>query len=162
MIDIPPGRVSGDVLYVSYVESADGSVIEGPLCRPGQRGLFVMATRYVSVPPAFTYIYALLCPFTDEVRYVGKADKPIERWKEHKGRGLCRKGNTPLVTWVAALRELKKEPKLQILSACHNSGWAAYERWWIAKLRKQGADLLNVHPGGCGSNGVGRWVATDV
>ena len=46
----------------------------------------------------YTYIYILIDPFTNQIRYVGKANNPKERYKNHKNR--CRDKNTHKRNWI--------------------------------------------------------------
>lgn len=100
-----------------------------------------------------TYIYALIDPRTQVVRYVGKADKPHERLKRHTGYQL--KDDTYKSRWLRSLISEGLCPELIILDKVAKADWVAHECKWIAFYRiKSGTDLTNGTEGGDGAAGL--------
>lgn len=99
------------------------------------------------------YIYALIDPRTDEVRYIGKALRPTERFSGHIRD--CRKH--PRTQWIQGLRRNGLVPKLSILEGpCED--WSTAEKKWIAHYLSQGARLTNLTDGGEGVGTYGWWL----
>lgn len=94
-----------------------------------------------------TIIYALLDPRSGAVRYVGKTKRALRaRVRAHINRapGQLR---IPSAAWVAALAKDGLEP-LAVELARVEDDWEAAEQFWIAEMRRRGADLLNQTAGG--------------
>ena len=95
-----------------------------------------------------TYIYALVDPDTDGVRYVGKADDPYKRLERHLA------GYEPRAThksnWIKSLLAQGKQPELMILEEVGVAAWEEAEKRWIAYFRKVGVSLTNITDGGEG------------
>jgi len=90
-----------------------------------------------------TYIYAL----RDEtgIRYVGKADVPVERARQHwNGKNQYK---TIKNSW---LKSLAGPPTVQILQEVEDHEWQAAETDWILQLRDYGCRLTNGTNGGDG------------
>lgn len=92
------------------------------------------------------YIYKLVDPLTDEVRYVGKTDKPlskrlavhISRAKEARNHKDC---------WILSLRSKGLKPHIELIETASDDSWEEYEIHWISEYRKTGR-LTNVADGG--------------
>ena len=88
------------------------------------------------------YIYALIDPRDDAVRYVGCAGDIDERLRQHmrnKNLGL------PKYRWLAELKRCGLSPRLEILETVE--GYLptfAREEYWVKKLMGSGAPLTNV------------------
>lgn len=89
-------------------------------------------------------IYALKCPATGEVRYIGKANNAALRLKSHLKD--CYARNTPLYQWMRGLLADGEAPLLEVL--CVTWDWRATERQIIAQWRAETPLLLNVAAGG--------------
>lgn len=103
-----------------------------------------------------TFIYALLDPRTNAIRYVGKADDPHRRWRRH----CTETGRTHRHWWIAQLCATGHKPTLRILEEVPCSEWIQREVWWIAHLRQNGCDLTNHCAGGNGAPGISPSSAT--
>jgi hypothetical protein len=95
-----------------------------------------------------THIYILIDPITNGVRYVGKANNPKERFKNHKNK--CRDKNTHKRNWINKLRKLKLNPELEIIDTVDIAEWKYWEKFWISYFMFLGADLVNYTSGGDG------------
>lgn len=93
-----------------------------------------------------TYIYALCCPDTGEIRYIGKANNPELRLKSHIKDSARR--DYPLYRWMRKLSITGKLPVMVVISEESNDSWEQAEREAIKKYRESGANLLNVADGG--------------
>jgi predicted GIY-YIG superfamily endonuclease len=80
------------------------------------------------------FIYALIDPRTDEIRYIGKTVNPVSRFQAHKNRRI----NTHCSAWVASLASYGCAPVLRTLEALPNSDGVEAERWWIAEGKRLG------------------------
>lgn len=92
----------------------------------------------------FTYIYALLDPRVEEVRYVGKSDDPDLRYIQH----LSDSGGTWKARWVRYLKTKGLRPVLKILEEVREEEWEEAERRWISYYRENGCSLTNLTDGG--------------
>ena len=88
-------------------------------------------------------LYALCCPDTGQVRYIGKAKNPAARFKGHLSE---KRRASPLYAWIAELRKDGKVPVLSVLASSWH--WERTERALIAQYRAEGVGLLNVADGG--------------
>ena len=89
-------------------------------------------------------IYALCCPDSGSVRYIGKANNAQARYKSHLTASKSRK--TPVYCWIRKLATDGKAPVMQVLELVE-SDWQEAERRLIAEYRIKGK-LLNVAEGG--------------
>lgn len=91
-------------------------------------------------------IYALCCPYTAAVRYVGKAADSRARLRRHLLDS--RRRNTPVYRWIRGLLVADKIPELRVIETCTLEAWPDRERYWIDRHRQDNYDLLNVADGG--------------
>ena len=78
-----------------------------------------------------TYIYGLVDPETDKMRYVGKSNNPKVRYHYH----LADKNTNPHKTaWIRGLSERGLKPKLVIIEETTQKQWEERERYWIKPL----------------------------
>lgn len=90
--------------------------------------------------PQFTFIYALRCPNSQELRYVGKSDEPDRRLLQHL---QSPSRNAEVAAWMASLVEDGKQPELIILERVSVDRWRHAEIRWTKRLRDEGAPLFN-------------------
>lgn len=90
--------------------------------------------------PNTVYIYALLDPGTEEVRYVGKTVAPKWRYRSH----LHSRNNRAKRKWILWLHERGLEPDMRILEECSFADADKRERVWIAEYLFRGFELFNV------------------
>lgn len=94
-----------------------------------------------------SYIYALIDPDTDDVRYIGKSIRPHQRLKDHMNdTSFCHRAH-----WLQGLKAKGKKPLVLILDRAPEGGdWQSAERYWIALGRDLGWPLTNNTSGGDG------------
>lgn len=99
-------------------------------------------------PEATTLIYVLLDPMTYAIRYVGKADNPKLRLREHISKSVREKGRKP--KWIRSLIADGLRPVIQAIDEVKQSEWQAAEAAYIEYYLSIGCDLTNDTPGGDG------------
>lgn len=84
-------------------------------------------------------IYALCCPFTDEVHYIGKSTSGMLRPLSHMGKSHSNKVNE----WINELKKFNLYPLVKILEYVEtNENINEREFFWIQRYAKKGM-LLN-------------------
>jgi len=96
-----------------------------------------------------TFIYTLTDPVTNKIRYVGKADNPEKRYRNHLNSRL---NNTYKEQWIFGLKKLNQKPILEILDIVDKNEWVYWEQYWICQLKQWGFNLTNIGIGGEGGN----------
>lgn len=102
-------------------------------------------TKYEAEYDEQVYIYALRAP-CGAIRYVGKTGDPKKRLEGHAYPN--RRNITPVARWCRKLKKAGGVPAMEILEEVPASSWEDAERRWIARLKEDGCDLLNVSGGG--------------
>jgi group I intron endonuclease len=99
------------------------------------------------------YIYKLIDPITNEIRYVGKTKNSItKRLYEHLTvRNL--KSNNHKNNWIKQLLKSNNKPKIEVLEVVNEDNWIPKEIYWIKFLKENGCNLTNTSDGGEGSFG---------
>lgn len=97
-----------------------------------------------------TTVYVLKDPRDGAIRYVGKTVQPLKvRLGAHIRRSSEKK--THRDCWIAGLLAAGYLPTIKAVECVPAAAdWQARERHWIAELRRQGAALTNITPGGDG------------
>jgi len=98
------------------------------------------------------FIYALKCPKTLEIRYIGKADNIKKRLRCHINR--ARRGEEGWKNnWIRQLLAEGLEPTIELIEEVPYDKWQEYEIMYIDKYRKLGYNLTNSSDGGEGNLG---------
>lgn len=95
------------------------------------------------------YIYALLDPSTNEIRYIGKTNNPEHRMGQHLWDSKTHRKHCHNHRWINALMESGITPEMKIIEECGDN-WQDRERFWIKYYRDIGVKLTNVTDGGEG------------
>lgn len=100
-------------------------------------------------PPVF--IYGLVDPETDLIRYVGKSIRPEQRLSDHMNdRSKCHRSN-----WLQSLKSRGLKPGIFFLERIVGAWpWQESERFWIRHGRRNGWPLTNNTDGGDGVSGL--------
>lgn len=93
---------------------------------------------------SFAFIYALLDD-RGNVRYIGKANNPEKRYKQHLRD--CNRRNTPLYSWIRKLVSNKDRPYMLVLCSAISDDWESLEIAIIKQYQEYGT-LLNLAEGG--------------
>ena len=80
------------------------------------------------------------------LRYIGKANDPHKRLKQHMEK--CGKLKSPVGCWLKSLRDKKLKPIMRVLDSCCESDWQRLETQYIFEARLRGENLLNIAAGG--------------
>lgn len=100
--------------------------------------------------PESTFIYRLRDPETQEIRYVGKANNPEDRLKQHIAHSQNQAKGTHAGYWIASLRKRGLTPLLEIIEEVPFSLWQERELYWINHYLQLGHPLTNTYFGGVG------------
>jgi hypothetical protein len=99
-----------------------------------------------------TYLYALRCPVDCAVRYVGKANNPTQRLKQHISKALSATSKQHHCSrWIAKLHIAEHKPELVVLCSLRDGlDWQPVERLLIGFCRLAEFPLTNIASGGEG------------
>ena len=84
-----------------------------------------------NIKTEIAYIYALIDPRNNEVRYIGKSVEPIKRLYEHKC--VSKNDNSYKAKWIRKLQKLNLKPQMKILKICPLSDFIEYETYYISQ-----------------------------
>lgn len=100
-------------------------------------------------------IYALVDPFTDQIRYTGKTVKdPKKRLIDHISGAKRKSSKNHVGNWIRSLLKKGAVPILELLEVVPFLDWVAAEKKWIKRLRDIGCRLTNITDGGEGLCGA--------
>jgi hypothetical protein len=77
--------------------------------------------------------------------YIGKANDPKERMKQHIRE--CKRRKTPLYGWINKSLEQGQQPQMIVLASAISEDWQSLETQMIAQYR-DGGHMLNLADGG--------------
>ena len=103
------------------------------------------------------FIYALSDPRNNQVRYIGKANNPEDRYTNHFNS--ARDKNTHKRNWINNVRKDGLRPELIIIDEVPKSEWQYWEKFYISLFKTWGFSLVNYTEGGDGSTfgNSGSW-----
>ncbi len=93
------------------------------------------------------FIYSLAHPASGAVRYVGWTRNPEKRLARHIQKARTMEVDYPVCRWIRKLLHGGLQPVMEILEDGRGE-WESVEQKWIARLKSEGAALLNVALGG--------------
>lgn len=97
-----------------------------------------------------TYIYTLSDPRTNEIRYVGKSDNPLNRLNEHIRK--AKYSHTHKNNWINLLIKMNIKPIIEIIDIVNIGECDFWEQYWIDTFKIWGFNLTNIALGGIGGN----------
>jgi len=95
----------------------------------------------------YTYIYALKCPVSGDIRYIGKSNEPQRRYYAHMRTDKA--ASSHKINWIQKLLREGLKPELVILEKVLISDWKSKERSYINEYREK-YNLTNYTDGGEG------------
>lgn len=99
------------------------------------------------------YIYALVDPRNEEVRYVGWTLNVTKRLQGHVSCSRTGAEKTHKSNWIKSLLEIGLSPRMDILESGSGDGWGEAETRWIQHYRDLSHSLTNIASGGEGTTG---------
>jgi hypothetical protein len=93
-----------------------------------------------------TYIYGLIDPITNEIRYIGKSNNPQKRYPQHINEAKL--NNTKKSNWIKKLLREYKRPELFIIDEVSKNNWQFWEEHYISLFKSWGFNLTNQTKGG--------------
>lgn len=88
-----------------------------------------------------TFIYLLICPMDGLVKYVGKANNPKQRLKDHCLDFRCMDLNKS--TWILKLKNQGLKPELVVLEEVSVDEWKFWEEFYCHYFKSLGFILYN-------------------
>jgi group I intron endonuclease len=98
------------------------------------------------------YIYILIDPRDNQIRYVGKTNNPIGRMRSHMN--YCYKETNHKSYWLRQLADMEIEPILYVIEETTIAEWEEREKFWIRYYKNEGCNLTNLSWGGQGNLGI--------
>jgi group I intron endonuclease len=101
--------------------------------------------------PRIYYMYVLICPKTEEPRYVGQSVDPIARLSGHIKKTLGNSGRkTKKESWIQNLMDLGIDGKIRVkvIETCDSTSIDSREVYYIKKYRSLYPNLTNTADGG--------------
>jgi hypothetical protein len=92
------------------------------------------------------YIYGLVDPTNNELRYVGKSINPNSRYRKHLQDS--KKKISYKDKWIDSLLNKKIKPELLIIDVVSNDNWGFWEIHYISYFKSIGCRLSNLTNGG--------------
>lgn len=96
-----------------------------------------------------TYIYSLIDPETQEVRYIGKSNTPSKRFIAYINT-IHDDYSPHKINWIKQLESKGLKPVLSIIEETILDLWPEREKYWINFYRSMGNDLINLKDGDIG------------
>jgi NUMOD3 motif len=106
---------------------------------------------YLRPDQGSVFIYTLIDPLTNSIRYIGQSIRPMERLTNHcNDKSECHRTH-----WIQSLLKQEMRPLLLVLDCvASDDDWRTVERDWIAYGRERGWSLTNGTDGGDGTMGL--------
>jgi hypothetical protein len=98
------------------------------------------------------FIYALVDPRTDEVRYIGKTKHLGRRLRDHQDESVEGK-KSHRHNWIRQMLAEGHSPQMVLIESGFGEAWRERESFWIDSLRES-CRLLNMRNGGDGRSFV--------
>lgn len=105
-----------------------------------------------------SFVYALVCPLTEEPRYIGiSCSDPWGRYQWHISEAKNSDIKSHKANWIRKIATYGLVPEFVIIDSGVWSWDELCDReiWWIAQYRQWGYSLTNVTAGGDGLRGYG-------
>lgn len=96
-----------------------------------------------------TFIYTLIDPNTNEIRYIGKSNTPRKRLYDHINECNTNK-KSHKISWIKTLLDKGKRPTIEIIDEIYTTEWEFWEQYWISQFKTWGFNLTNITAGGAG------------
>lgn len=100
-----------------------------------------------------SYIYALICPETGAIRYIGQSRYPKKRYGRHISDGAI-KLKTHKECWINGLMKKGLSPEMSIIDQVSVDNVDFWEEHYISLYRSWGFDLTNKTYGGMGMRNI--------
>jgi hypothetical protein len=94
------------------------------------------------------WVYALIDPRDNQVKYIGKSINPKARLREHIYK--CKFEHTEKGNWVKKLLSLSLEPQMKLLKEAQHTEIPYWEEYYIKHYKSFGINLLNYDDKGVG------------
>ena len=99
---------------------------------------------YICIMQNTTFIYCLIDPRDQAVRYIGKANDPLERYWNH----FNKREHTHKRSWFDNLKKDNCKAILEILDEVPFKEWQFWETYYIGLYKSWGFNLCNHTLGG--------------